>query len=41
MLESFNSDTKELYVMNQKLKTYIDSVKKEHAAYPKHNTLHF
>ena len=41
MLESFNSDTKELYVMNQKLKTYIDSVKKKHAAYLAQNTLHY
>ena len=34
ILESSNSDTKELHSTNQYLRTYIDSVKKEIEAYP-------
>ena len=40
MLESFNSDTKELCAMNKDMQTYIDSCKKERAAYLEHKNLH-
>ena len=41
MLESFNSDPNELCATNQDLRTYIDIIKKERAANPDQNTLHF
>ena len=41
ILESFNSEIKELRSVNQDLWTYIYSVKKYRAAYMEQNTLHF
>ena len=40
MLESFNSERKELRTVNQDSQNYIDSVKNERAEYPEQNTLY-
>ena len=40
MIVSFNSDTEELRATSRDMQTYIDSCKKERAAYTEHNNLH-
>ena len=40
MLESFNSETKELCATIQDLQTHIDIVNKELTVYPEQKTLH-
>ena len=41
MLDSFNYKTKYFLSTNQDFLDYFDSAKKELAAYPEQNTLHF
>ena len=41
MVESLIYDIKEIISTNRDMKTYIDSVKKKHAAYLAQNTLHY
>ena len=41
MFESFNYEREKIRTADQNLRTYTDSVKKDHLAYLEKNTLHF
>ena len=41
MVQTFNSETKEICSTNRYMQTYIDSVKNDHVDYPEQKTSYF